>query len=93
MRVNRGQEFVIGGYTHGTRTFDAIIFGYYEGKDLIYVAGTRNGFTPATRAAIFKRFRGLEIPSCPFANLPEPKGARWGLPHCTHCLKRLHARR
>ena len=32
MRVNRGQEFVIGGYTLGTKTFDAIVFGYYEGR-------------------------------------------------------------
>jgi len=45
MRVNRGQEFVIGGYTRGPRTFDALIFGYYEGKKLMYVARTRNGFT------------------------------------------------
>ena len=30
MRVNQGQEFVIGGYTVGTKTFDALIFGYYE---------------------------------------------------------------
>jgi DNA ligase D-like protein (predicted ligase) len=78
MRVNRGQEFVIGGYTHGTKTFDAIVFGYYEGKDLIYVARTRNGFTPATRAALYKKFKGLEIDTCPFANLPEPRGGRWG---------------
>jgi hypothetical protein len=27
MRVNRGQEFVIGGYTRGTKTFDALVFG------------------------------------------------------------------
>ena len=31
MRVNRGQEFAIGGYTRGTKTFDAIVFGYDEG--------------------------------------------------------------
>jgi ATP-dependent DNA ligase len=46
MRVNRGQEFVIGGYTPGPKNFDALIFGYYEGDKLIYVARTRNGFTP-----------------------------------------------
>ncbi|MFL6354833.1 MAG: ATP-dependent DNA ligase, partial [Bryobacteraceae bacterium] len=28
MRVNRGQEFVIGGYTVGPKNFDALIFGY-----------------------------------------------------------------
>ncbi len=78
MRVNRGQEFVIGGYTIGTNTFDALIFGYYEDDRLIYVARTRNGFTPALRAQILKKFRGLEIDVCPFVNLPETKSGRWG---------------
>src|SRR5688572_8061398 len=27
MRVNRGQEFVIGGYTVGSSSFDALVFG------------------------------------------------------------------
>src|SRR5262245_16753211 len=78
MRINRGQEFVIGGYTIGTNTFDALIFGYYEGDRLIYAARTRNGFTPALRQQLFRKFRGLEIPTCPFANLPETKSGRWG---------------
>jgi ATP-dependent DNA ligase len=78
MRVNRGQEFVIGGYTRGTKTFDALIFGYFEGEKLIYVARTRNGFTPETRAQLFRKFKGLEISECPFANLPEARSGRWG---------------
>jgi ATP-dependent DNA ligase len=78
MRVNRGQEFVIGGYTSGASPFDALIFGYYEGDRLIYAARTRNGFTPATRAQLFRRFKGLETTTCPFANLPETKSGRWG---------------
>ena len=78
MRVNRGQEFVIGGYTRGTKTFDAVIFGYNEGEKLIYVARTRNGFTPVTRAQLFRKFKGLEINECPFANLPEARSGRWG---------------
>ncbi|HEU4687067.1 MAG TPA: non-homologous end-joining DNA ligase, partial [Vicinamibacterales bacterium] len=78
MRVNRGQEFVIGGYTRGTKTFDALIFGYYEGNRLIYVARTRNGFTPVTRAQLFRKFKGLEIGECPFVNLPEARSGRWG---------------
>lgn len=78
MRVNRGQEFVIGGYTRGTRTFDALVFGYYDRGKLLYVARTRNGFTPATRAQLFRRFKGLEIPDCPFVNLPEARSGRWG---------------
>ena len=78
MRVNRGQEFVIGGYTRGTRSFDALVFGYYEGKDLIYVSRTRNGFTPLTRAKLFQKFKGLETATCPFVNLPEERSGRWG---------------
>jgi hypothetical protein len=35
--VNRGQEFVIGGYTPGN-PFDALIVGYYEGDKLLYAA-------------------------------------------------------
>jgi hypothetical protein len=32
MRVNHSHEFVIGGYTVGGATFDAITFGRYEGS-------------------------------------------------------------
>lgn len=78
MRVNRGQEFVVGGYTVGSRTFDALIVGFYEGDRLFYAARTRNGFTPATRAQLMKRFKGLEVRDCPFVNLPEQKSGRWG---------------
>jgi bifunctional non-homologous end joining protein LigD len=78
MRLNRGQEFVIGGYTVGGTTFDALVFGYYEGQKLIYVARTRNGFTPALRVELMKKLRPLQISECPFANLPEKKKGRWG---------------
>jgi bifunctional non-homologous end joining protein LigD len=78
MRLNRGQEFVIGGYTVGTSTFDALVFGYYEGERLMYAARTRNGFSPAMRRQLFKKFRDLEVEQCPFANLPEPRSGRWG---------------
>ena len=78
MRVNRGQDFVIGGYTVGSGAFDALIVGFYEGNRLVYAARTRNGFTPATRVQLMKRFKGLESDVCPFANLPEQKSGRWG---------------
>ena len=78
MRVNRGQEFVIGGYTVGGNAFDALVVGYYERDQLIYASRTRNGFTPAARAQLFRKFRGLEVKACPFANLPELKSGRWG---------------
>lgn len=79
MRVNRGQEFVIGGYTVGGATFDALVFGYYEGEDLLYAGRTRNGFTPGLRAELLCKFKPLETSECPFANLPEKKAGRWGV--------------
>jgi DNA ligase D-like protein (predicted ligase) len=78
MRVNQGQELVIGGYTPSDKNFDALVIGYYEGSDLIYAARTRNGFTPASRTELFKKIKPLEIKECPFANLPEKKAGRWG---------------
>jgi bifunctional non-homologous end joining protein LigD len=78
MRVNQGQEFVIGGYTVGGASFDAMVFGYYEGGSLMYAGRTRNGFTPKLRAELLKKFKSLETRECPFANLPEKKAGRWG---------------
>jgi bifunctional non-homologous end joining protein LigD len=79
MRLNKGQEFVIGGYTVGAGTFDAIIFGCYKDGKLLYAGRTRNGFTPALRAKLQKRFEDLQLRECPFANLPEEQSGRWGL--------------
>ena len=78
MRINQIDDFVIGGYTVGGRTFDALIFGYYDNSRLMYVARTRNGFTPLLREQLLEAFRGLEIEECPFANLPEKHAGRWG---------------
>jgi DNA ligase D-like protein (predicted ligase) len=78
MRVNQGQELVIAGYTPSPKNFDALVIGYYQADKLIYAARTRNGFTPASRADLFKKLKPLEIKECPFANLPEKKAGRWG---------------
>ncbi|HEY3742997.1 MAG TPA: non-homologous end-joining DNA ligase [Bryobacteraceae bacterium] len=78
MRINLGQELVIGGYTPGAKNFDALVIGYYEDGKLLYAARTRNGFTPALRDSLFAKLHKLEIDDCPFANLPEKTGGRWG---------------
>lgn len=78
MRVNQGREFVIGGYMPGAGGLDALIFGYYEGKRLLYCARTRSGFNPRLRLQLLERLRDLETPACPFANLPEARSGRWG---------------
>jgi ATP-dependent DNA ligase len=75
MRINQGQELVIGGYTLGGKNFDAVIFGCYEAGQLQYVGRTRNGFTPSSREQLFRLFRGLEIADCPFVE--PPGGQKW----------------
>src|SRR5216684_8749390 len=77
-RVNRGQELVIGGYIPGPHGFDSLIVGYYQNKDLMYVARVRNGFVPALRRQVFERIRHLTSPVMPFANLPDEHPSRWG---------------
>jgi hypothetical protein len=78
MRVNQGQEFVIGGYTVGGWTFDALIFGYYEPGDLISCCVHTERVTPRTRENLLKQMRKLEVKTYPFRNLREPRGGRWG---------------
>src|SRR5277367_6654656 len=65
MRINRSEEFVIGGYTRGGRTFDALVLGRWDGERLVYVARTRVGFTPASRARLMAKLRPMEIPERP----------------------------
>ena len=78
IRLNRAQEFVVGGFIPGPHGVDSIIVGYYRGKDLVYVARVRNGFVPATRRMVYEKLKPLIIDKCPFVNLPETGRARWG---------------
>jgi DNA ligase D-like protein (predicted ligase) len=77
-RINQGQEFVIGGYTPGSNGFDALIVGFYRGKDLLFAARVRAGFVPATRKQVFAQINGLKAAKCPFVNLPQKDAGRWG---------------
>jgi bifunctional non-homologous end joining protein LigD len=77
-RINLGQELVVGGYTPGTHGFDALIVGFYRGKDLMFAARVRAGFVPATRREVFGQIKDLKTTKCPFANLPEVSEGRWG---------------
>jgi len=78
VKVNKGQELVIGGYRPGKDGFDSVTVGYYRGEKLIFIAKIRNGFTPELKRQVAARFKELETTECPFANLPERAGARRG---------------
>lgn len=78
LKLDRQQEFVVGGYRPGTHGIDALIVGYYEGRSLKYAAKVRAGFTPHTRCELFRAIEPLHAAKCPFVDLPTERRGRWG---------------
>jgi len=88
-KTKKGQELVIGGYKPGTNGFEYLLVGYYEGKELIFIAKIRNGFTPLLRRQVAEKFAGLRTSECPFANLPERASARRGEAVTAEVMKKI----
>jgi hypothetical protein len=59
-------------------SIDALIVGFYHGKDLLFAARVRAGFVPGTRRQVFAKIKELKSAKCPFVNLPELSEGRWG---------------
>ena len=70
LKVEFRQEFVIGGYTEPRNSREhlgALLLGYYDGDDFVYVGHTGGGFTRESLAAMARRLRRLERKSSPFS--------------------------
>jgi len=78
LKLDRQQEFVIGGYRADGAGLDELLVGYYEGKKLLFAGKVRAGFVPYVRREVLERLRPLHVAQCPFANLPDPHPGRWG---------------
>jgi DNA ligase D-like protein (predicted ligase) len=78
VRFGNRQEFVVGGFRPAGATFDALIAGYFERGQLLYVAKIRVGFTPAVKRTLLETLQPLVVRRCPFANLPMVERGRWG---------------
>ena len=78
LKLDKQQEFVIGGYRPGNHGVDALIVGYYEGRQLRYAGKVRAGFTPHVRRDVFDALKRLHAPKCPFVDLPNSRTSRWG---------------
>jgi bifunctional non-homologous end joining protein LigD len=72
------QEFVIGGYTPSHLGLDALLVGFYQGKELRFAGSVRAGLIPQTRREVHDQIKGLETRQCPFTNLPDKRPGRWG---------------
>lgn len=78
LKLDRQQEFVVGGYRPGPHGIDAMLVGFYEGGLLRFAGKVRAGFTPHLRRQLFARLKPLHGRRCPFADLPSEKASRWG---------------
>jgi bifunctional non-homologous end joining protein LigD len=78
LKLDRQQEFVIGGYRPGPHGVDALLVGCYEGRELRFAGKVRAGFTPHVRREVHAQLEPLERDRCPFADLPNSKTSHWG---------------
>jgi len=93
LKLHREQEFVIGGYTPpgGARShFGALLVGVYEGKELKFAGKVGTGFDAARLRALHEKFKKLAADTCPFVDLPEQRGRRYGQAMTAAELKRVH---
>ena len=81
LKLHQQQEFVIGGSTppSGSRQhFGALLVGYQGDKGLCFAGKVGTGFNDTLLRSLHERFKTLEIPDCPFDNLPEKQLGRFG---------------
>jgi len=78
LKLDKQQEFVIGGYRPGSNGVDALLVGFYDGKDLRFAGKVRAGFTPHVRREVFAQLKPSHTDRCPFVDLPNSKTSHWG---------------
>jgi bifunctional non-homologous end joining protein LigD len=78
LKLDKQQEFVVGGYRPGAHGVDALLVGYYEEKALKFAGKVRAGFTPHLRRDVFRQLKPLHQATCPFSDLPNSKTSHWG---------------
>lgn len=78
LKLDRQQEFVVGGYRPGPNGLDALLVGYYEGRALRFAGKVRAGFTPHLRREVAAPLQRHHVATCPFVDLPHTRTSRWG---------------
>lgn len=78
LKLDRQQEFVIGGYRPGPHGVDSLLVGVFDGRELRFAGKVRAGFTPRLRRDVHAALKDLHAERCPFADLPNAKPSRWG---------------
>ncbi|MEO6235372.1 MAG: non-homologous end-joining DNA ligase [Vicinamibacterales bacterium] len=78
LKLDKQQEFVVGGYRPGPHGVDALLVGYYDTGDLRFAGKVRAGFTPHLRREVFATLPFLHARRCPFVDLPSSSTSHWG---------------
>jgi bifunctional non-homologous end joining protein LigD len=78
LKLDKQQEFVVGGYRPGPHGVDALLVGYFDGTQLRFAGKVRAGFTPNVRREVFTALAPLHAERCPFVDLPNSKASHWG---------------
>jgi bifunctional non-homologous end joining protein LigD len=93
LKLHHEQEMVIGGYTEpeGSRKhFGALLVGYHARNGLRFAGKVGTGFNEALLKSLHERFNKLDIPDCPFENLPEKRAGRYSQGITAAEMKRCH---
>lgn len=79
LKLERQQEFVIGGYRpSGDSSVDALLVGYFDKQQLRFAAKVRAGLVPHVRRELARKLKSLRQNPCPFVDLPNDGSSRWG---------------
>ena len=57
LKLDKQQEFVVGGYRPGGGAVDSLLVGYYDGRQLRFAGKVRAGFTPRLRREVAAELR------------------------------------
>lgn len=73
------QEFVVAGFTttDKNQVLSALILGYYNNKELVFVGKVGVGLTEKDKLALASKFKKVLRKTCPFLNAPKVKNAVW----------------
>jgi len=88
-KIDKAQEFIIGGYKSEPGSFQSVLAGYYEAKKLIFAGKVRQGFNPTSRRRLLETMQPLRTSECPFNNLPSSRKSHFGEGITTEEMKEL----
>jgi len=84
LKLERRQEFVVGGYTEPRKSrqyFGALLVGYYDGDRLVYAGHVGGGFDQESLREVHAQLVKLARKTSPFENPPKPnEPAHWVRP-------------